>query len=439
MNRRNFLRNSAIAGTGLYAGLGQTALAQSRSANDTVNVALIGCRGHGYSRILSSHLKLPNVQCVALCDVDQNVLDERTAETQEIQGKAPKQYHDFRRLLEDKDVDAVIIGTPDHWHCIPFVYALQAGKDIFVEKPIANTIEECNIMQRAAKRYHKQVVQVGQQQNSAPHWRQIIADVQKGRIGQLVRVTIWANFNYGLGMPPVPNEPVPAGVDWDMWLGPAPSRYFNATRFHGKWRHFWDYGGGLLTDWGAHLIDMGLQAANVKTGPRSVAAYGGQYTFKDYSRETPDTLSVIWDMGDFTMTWEHTAVSQQGPYDTPYGVSFVGTKGTIVAHRGEWQLDPAYRDGERQMEAVPRQKTAGEAHLEHVKDFVSCVRSRELPVCTIDIGRLAALYAHLGNIAYRSGETLHYDEVGNTFGSHSEANRYITPVYRKPWELPQIS
>ena len=224
MNRRKFISSTALS----TAAISMTGIIPSEDwsgiipPSDTLNVALIGCRNMGFG-ILQHHLSNPGVKCVALCDVDESVLNEKAGEVKKKFNQAPRLYKDFRKMLEQKDIDAVIIGTPDHWHCLMTVYALQAGKDIYVEKPMANSIAECNIMVKAAKHYNR-IVQVGQQQRSSFVFQKAMELIKTGNIGKLRRVNIWANFEYGAGQVIVPDEPVPAGVDFDMWLGPAPAR-----------------------------------------------------------------------------------------------------------------------------------------------------------------------------------------------------------------------
>lgn len=261
----NSSRRSFLAGAGKFAlGVGLLSInpeairAAKRNVSplDKVRVGLIGAHNMGFY-ILTLALKNPEVECVAICDIDDRVLDEKIAEVQKLQSTTPARYKDFRKLLEDKDIDAVIIGTPDHWHCLAMISACEAGKDVYVEKPMANSLAELDQMVKSARKY-KRVVQVGQQQRSGKHWQEVRSFIKAGNIGQLRQVNIWANFEYGIGRPKVPDSPVPDGVDFDQWLGPAPDRPFNDARFHGSWRMFWDYGGGLLTDWGVHLIDMAL-------------------------------------------------------------------------------------------------------------------------------------------------------------------------------------
>ena len=316
MDRRKFIGTTMLtaAGTGMASVVPAIARQPLTPPSDTINVALIGCRNMGFG-ILEHHLSNSGVNCLAMCDIDQNVLYEKAADVKKRFNQTPKIYSDFRKLLEQKDIDAVIIGTPDHWHCLITVYALQAGKDVYVEKPMANSIAECNIMVNAAKYYSNRIVQIGQQQRSGFIFQKAMELIKTGRIGKLRKINIWANFEYGAGQKIVPDEPVPAGVDFDMWLGPAPKRSFNRTRYHGVWRMFWDYGGGLVSDWGVHLLDMGIWAKDVTTPPKKVLVYGANTFHEPRSRETFDSMSVIYPYDDFVINYDVTAGVQKGPYD----------------------------------------------------------------------------------------------------------------------------
>jgi predicted dehydrogenase len=317
-NRRGFISNTAkIIAASAISGFVKHVNVQTTSkeigAGDKIVLGLIGARGQGMADLRQA-LKQPGVECAAVCDVDDAVLTERTADIVKIQGKPAKQYKDFRKLLDNKDIDAVMIGTPDHWHCYMLIAACRAGKDVYVEKPLANSIGECDLMVKAVRKYNK-VVQVGQQQRSGDHWKTSMDMIKAGKLGQLRKSNVWANFNYGIGQLKVPDEPVPAGVDFDMWLGPAPQRSFNKARFHGSWRMFWDYGGGLLTDWGVHLMDMALWAKGITKPPISAVATGGNFAYPDHAHETFDTMSVSWQMPDHNIAWEHTAGIEAVPGD----------------------------------------------------------------------------------------------------------------------------
>jgi len=439
MNRRKFISQTALtsAGIGMATVLPSKVWAADTPPSDTLNVALIGCRNMGFG-ILQHHLSNPGINCAAMCDVDENTLNERAAEVREKFSQSPKLYKDFRKMLEQKDIDAVIIGTPDHWHCLLLVNALQAGKDVYVEKPMANTIEECNIMVKAAK-YYNRIVQVGQQQRSGFIFQKAMELIKSGSIGKLRKANIWANFEYGAGPAIVPDEPVPAGVDYDMWLGPAPQRSFNRNRFHGTWRLFWDYGGGLMSDWGVHLIDMGLWAKDLVKAPEKVLVYAGNTFSEKRARETFDSMSVVYPESDFVINWDMTAGLQRGPYDMPYGIAFIGDKATIVADRSKIQVYPEWDDEGKKFKTEEYKFAEGkESHGEHVRNFIDCVKSRQKPACPPEIARAAAMHVHIPNIAGRSGESmLIWDDVNNRFTNSDVANKLITPVYREPWSLPR--
>ncbi|WP_346857418.1 Gfo/Idh/MocA family oxidoreductase [uncultured Draconibacterium sp.] len=442
-SRREFIKKSAIVvgGTGLVAAASKASYSvfNSIAPSDTVNVALIGCNFMGFP-VLQKHLAVPGVRCVALCDIDNNILEKKAKIIEEEYQQKPLLYNDFRKMLENKDIDAVIVSTPDHWHCLAMVYACQAGKDVYVEKPMANTIEECNVMVKAAHKYNR-VVQVGQQQRSGEQWQTIMKRIHSGDLGKLRKVEIWSNWDYGVGLKKVADQPVPAGVDYNMWLGPAPlQKTFNQNRFHGYWRMFWDYGGGLMTDWGVHLLDMALLAGNVTSAPKTVMAYGDNLSFKDHARQTFDTMSVIFPQKDYVISYEQTAGTQNGPYDMNYGLRFVCDNASIVASRYGYKILPEY---DEETKADKAEKFVldkfRENHDLHAKNFIECIKDRSETICPPEAGRQVAMYAHMANIAVRSGENmLVWDDDQNKFLNSETANSFVVPKYRAPWELPKI-
>jgi predicted dehydrogenase len=232
----------------------------------------------------------------------------------------------------------VIVATPDHWHCLQMVDALAAGKDVFVEKPVSNSIHEAQAMVAAANRYNK-IVQVAQWQRSQQHFADAIAFVHSGKLGKIASTKAWMYRGGTTALPPVPNEVPPAGVDYNMWLGPAQKRTFNKNRFHYEFRWFWDYAGGLMTDWGVHLIDMVLLGMKADV-PKSVSASGGKYIFPADARETPDVLTAVYDFGDFQMTWEHNMATSVGLYGLQHGIAFIGENGTLLLNRNGWEVRP---------------------------------------------------------------------------------------------------
>ena len=286
-NRRDFVKNSmTLFGSVAIAGSLPLQYACKRSgANDTIRVGLIGCRNMGYGNVTKFILN-PDVQVVALCDIDDAILEKRAADLEkfafdnEIEGYVkPQLEKDFRKLLDNKNIDAVIIGTPDHWHALMTIRACQAGKDVYVEKPMANSIGEAELMVKAGEKY-KRVIQVGQWQRSGPHWIEANEYMHSGKLGRISSIDVW--LYGGNPLPKVPDSDPPPGVDYDMWLGPAPLRPFNANRFHYNFRWFWDYAGGKMTDWGVHLLDMALMMMDIQN-PHEIISEGGNFVYPDGS------------------------------------------------------------------------------------------------------------------------------------------------------------
>ncbi|MGE4585744.1 MAG: Gfo/Idh/MocA family protein [Mangrovibacterium sp.] len=435
-DRRSFLKKSAILTAGVAAVPGL--MNAGCSPNETVRVGLIGCRGMGFND-LKSFLKNKDVKCVALCDVDRRVLEPRAAEVEKLTGGKPLLYGDFRQLIDNKDIDAVIIGTPDHWHCLMMVYALEAGKHVYVEKPIGNTIEECDLMVAARKRYGH-VVQVGQWQRSHPHWQAAAQYVQEGNIGRVRTVRSWSNVGWKKSIPVVPDSEAPEGVDYDMWLGPAPQRPYNVNRFHATFRWFWDYAGGVMCDWGVHLLDFALLGME-RYVPKSVMSVGGKYAFPDDAMETPDTQTAVYDFGDFSLVWDNTIGIYGANYKSRgHGVAFVGEYGTLVVDRNGWEVIPetkstGAREGYTGMDVQPAQGVGLDLH---VRNFLDCIQKGKKPNCSIETGADIARFAHLGNIAYRVGRQVVWDPEKHLFVNDEQASKLVRANYRAPWKLPKV-
>ena len=445
-SRRTFITQSATAAAGVTLGAAFPVRAQLRRStvrtapSDQLNVGVIGAKGMGWSD-MRSHLKVAGVNCVALADVDRSVLAERTKDLEAMGRKAPQVFDDYRRMLERKDIDAVIVGTPDHWHCLAMTDAVSAGKHVYVEKPIANSIEECRVMQAAAKRSGR-MVQVGQWQRSGPHYESAIAYVRSGKLGRIRVVKVWAYQGWMKPVPRLPDGPVPAGVNYDLWLGPAPKRPFNPNRFHFNFRWFWDYAGGLMTDWGVHEIDIALYAMNA-TAPKSVMASGGKFAYPDDASETPDTLQAVFEYDGFNMLWEHATGIDGGPYGRPEGIAFIGNNGTLVVNRGGWEVIPETEtvDDLRKfkLEAVPQQFNQGDILDLHTQNFVDAIRKNDASMlkCGIDTGSVAAINAQMGNIALRTGRKVFWDAAAGQFRNDAEANALVRARYANGYTLPK--
>ena len=426
--RRNFIKTTSFIAAGSVIPVN---LLSRVAPSDKIRIGLIGGNSQGYAD-LASMLKNPEAECIAISDIDRNVLDKNTESLIKLGFSKPKVFEDYRKLLENKDIDAVIIGTPDHWHCMIFCDALEAGKHVYVEKPVGNSIAEINIMQKAVNK-HRKIVQVGQWQRSQPHFVDAINYLKTGKLGRIRATKAWSFVDWKGPVPKIPDSPVPEGVNYDLWLGPAPKRPFNKNRFHFTWRWYWEYGNGLMTDWGVHLIDYILYGMG-KSIPESVMAIGGKYAFPDDDMVTPDTMTAVFDFKDFTMAWEHTIGIGLGNWKRPHGMAYTGELGTLVLDRNGWEVFPE----KNKIEAVPLQKNVGSGLDLHTKNFLECIMNNtpEKLNADINIGRNVALVAQMGNIAYRTGEKVFWNNEKQEFTSKA-ANKLITPVYNNGYSLPK--
>lgn len=434
-NRRDFIKKTAVASAALGLSSFPTLNAGILGANEKLVCGVIGVKGMGFAD-LNAFLRQPNTECAALCDVDANVLRERIADVEKIQGKAPEGYSDFRKMLEHKGLDVIIIGTPDHWHTIPFVNAAELGYSVYCEKPLANTIQECNIMEKAVGRYGT-VAQIGQWQRSDTHWQDAIAYVHSGKLGMIRTVRAWSYQGWMKSVPVVADGPVPEGVDYNFWLGPAPKRPFNNNRFHFNFRWFWDYAGGMMTDWGVHIVDYALFGMQ-QYAPKSVMSMGGKFAYPDDAAETPDTQQALFEFDGFTLLWDHGIGIDGGYYGRSHGVGFVGNEGTLVVDRNGWEVIPEPKGGNPTLERVDLIRGDGKGLTNHMTNFIDGVKNGAALNCPVEIAAGVAKTCHLGNIAYKTGRRLYWDSENSKFINDTEANRYIQPNYRKPWEVPVV-
>jgi predicted dehydrogenase len=435
---------AALAGSLM---IGPEALTQvpSVSANGKFNIGVIGCNGMGWSNT-NSFLKMSDVDLLGICDVDNNVIQKRLSSYKELRKNIPKTYTDYQSLLNDKSIDAVIIGTPDHWHCKIMVDAVKAGKHVYVEKPIANSIAECNLMVAAQEKTGK-IVQAGQWQRSGPHYKKAIEIVRSGVLGKIRLVKVWAYQGWMKPVPVVADSAVPEGVDYNFWLGPAPKRNFNANRFHFNFRWFWDYAGGLMTDWGVHEIDIALYAMEAEA-PISVVASGGKLAYPDDASETPDTLQAIFQYKDFSMLWEHATGIDNGPYSRREGIAFIGNNGTLVVDRQGYEVITERKaDGysawtDQKMKPIEAYKKPEELnYLDlHTQNFVAAVKKNDQSFLNTPIrsGSVAAINAQMGNIAYKTGSKVFWDAKKGNFGDNADANKLIKAAYHNGWEMPVV-
>ncbi len=433
ITRRKFLQQSSLlaAATPVLGGLAVARSAAVVSPSAKVRLGVIGCGGMGKGDLDTFFLN-PEVECPVVCDVDDAKLAEAVALVQEKRGTKPETVKDFRQLLDHENLDAVLIATPDHWHALPTVMACQAGKDVYVEKPLALTIAEGRAMIEAAKR-HNRVCQMGAHRLSSPTYAEATAFVRSGKLGKVGLVRAWAYLDW---IKPIGNPPdgdPPDGVDYDMWLGPAPKRAFNPNRFHFNFRWFWDYAGGLMTDWGVHLLQVLLWGMGAEP-PKAVMSSGGKYVLQDNS-ETPDTQITVYEFPSYTLVWEHKVGIGLGLYNRPWGMAFVGTEGTLVINDSGWEIQR-----EPTKDALEPKKFPGGADPRpaHVRNFLDCVKSRKQPVEHLEVGQQVSTVAHLGNLALRTGRRIVWDHANERVVGDEEANRLVVPHYRAPWKLPYL-
>ncbi|MCL5745501.1 MAG: Gfo/Idh/MocA family oxidoreductase [Acidobacteria bacterium] len=430
MERRHFLMSSAaLAGAGLASGA-------RASANDRVRIACVGLRGRGGNHI-SGFSKLPDVEIVAFCDVDESVLEKRSKQVEKEGRKRPVGYTDIRKLLEDKSIDAISIATPNHHHTLQTIWACQAGKDVYVEKPCSHNMFEARQIVAAARKYDR-LVQHGSQSRSSPALRESIAKMREGLIGDVYMARgLCFKWRDTIGHTAV--EPVPAGVHYDLWLGPAPKREFTRNRFHYNWHWFWDYGNGDLGNQGIHEVDIARWGLGVKF-PVKVSSMGGHYMFDD-DQETPNTLVSTFEFNEggkkkllvfevrHWMSNHEAGIGEKKETNT-IGNLFYGSKGYLAIDgysRYKTWLGKEQQPG-------PAASSSGD----HFANFIDAVRSRKRSDLHAEIeeGALSTNLVHLANISYRLGRTLHLDPKTQICIGDPEANRMYTRSYRAPFVVP---
>jgi predicted dehydrogenase len=453
MKRRDLLKAAAL---GTFAGRGlasaQTAGGESRAqapASDRIRVGMIGVGGFGFGTNLPDFMKNADVEIAAICDVFEPNLERAVA----LAGGKAARHRDYRRLLEDRSIDAVVITTPEHWHAIQAIDACDAGKDVYVEKPCAHHISDGRAMVEAARR-NKRVVQVGTQQRSGAHFQRAVKHVQDGRIGEVYYATCW--HHSALANPPVPVKGgPPTGLDWELWLGPAPKLPYEEVWNVGR-RGSWEFWGGNLTEWGSHLADIVLWAMKVQA-PQRIAALGGQFHRK--LGELPDTLQVSFTYPNFLFHYSilhHNTYGLNGDLGAArfgsYGIQFHGTKGTLYVDRSGFRITPQTTRREeanqppplptpdsRQTgfyyttEILPEVSDSSQQHGPHVRNFLDCVKSRNRPIADIEDAHYTNTALRLGNISYRVRRTLHWDAEKEQIVGDAEANKLVIGTYRQPW------
>ena len=423
------------------AALGTTALSAVASPNDTVRIACVGLNGRGKSH-MQAFTSLPNVDLVALCDVDDAVMAKASKFVTEKRGKAPVAYSDLRKMLEDKSIDAISIATPNHLHTLQMVWACEAGKDVYVEKPCSHDMFEAKQIVGAARKYNR-IVQQGSQSRSNLALQEAVQKMRDGVIGDVYHARgLCYKWRNTIGRKP--DEAAPAGVDYDLWLGPAPKRAFSQNRFHYNWHWNWEYGNGDLGNQGIHEVDIARWGLGVKY-PTKVSAIGGHFMFDD-DQDTPNTLAASFEFNEggkkkmMTFDVRHWVTNQEADIhefdksvkSNSIGNLFYGSNGylAIDGYTKYW----SYLGKEQ--EAGPARKDGGD----HFANFITAVRSRNRGELNAEIeeGAVSTTLVHLANISYKVGRSIHFDAASYSCTGDKEATAMFRREYRKPFVVPQF-
>ncbi len=427
MNRRAFLRQSAGTTLALSA---LTAAGAANQPNDRVRVAVMGVRGRGRG-LANGFAGLDNCDVAYLCEIDDAVIGPAAKDVEAKQKKAPTIEKDIRKLLEQKDLDALVIAAPDHWHALATVWACQQGKHVYVEKPVSHNVVEGQRMVEAARK-HKRVVQYGCQRRSASHYHSAVEFIRSGKLGKVPFARAWiAGNRKTIGKEK--DAEIPKGVEYELWTGPAAMLPFRPNRFHYNWHWFWNYGTGELGNNGIHALDICRWGLGLDF-PERVTCGGGKY-FYDDDQETPDTQIATYDFPTCSVTWEHRIWSKTGMMGESWGVVFYGEKGTLIFDKKGWHVE----DGvEASDQSDPNLEKA------HLRNFLDGIRTGKRPNADIEDGHKTTLWCHLGNIAWKLRRTLRFDGATQQFVTgedirrlDAEANAHLRREYRKGFELPE--
>ncbi|MBM3746644.1 MAG: Gfo/Idh/MocA family oxidoreductase [Acidobacteria bacterium] len=413
MERRYFLPTAV---------LGVTAARRAPAASDRIRIAVMGVRGRGRA-LTRDFLQLPEVDIACVCEVDDNVLSAAVKIVQEMRAKTPPVVRDIRKALDDRNLDAVVIATPDHWHAPATVLACAAGKDVYVEKPASHNLREGRLMVEAARR-NGRIVQHGTQARSRASVRQAIEYAHSGQIGRVLMAKAW-NVQLRADIGRRPDSPVPQGLDYDTWTGPAPLLPFNENRFHYKWHWHWNYGTGDIGNDGVHQIDIARWALGVGA-PARVTGMGRKLFFED-DQQTPDTMNLTFEYSDKALVFEMRIWN-------PYGLEGADNAVAVYGSQGMVQIGDDVKIFDAKGKLVSHQKGTP---AEHARNFVEAMRSRKPPHAEIEIGHLSSLHAHLGNIVARTGRALQFDPKTETITGDAEASRLLRREYRQHWSVPK--
>ncbi len=445
MNRRDFLRTGA-AGLALST-LGQQVRGWAEAANP--RVGLIGSGWYGKCDVLRL-IQVAPVNVVSICDVDKKMAAEAAEliASRQASKKAPRIFHDYRQLLAEKDLDIVLIGTPDHWHALPMIEAVKSGVDVYVQKPISVDIREGQAMLAAARKYGR-VVQVGTQRRSTPHLIEARDRfIREGKLGKIGLVEICCYYHMRTRENP-PDTAPPENLDYDAWTGPAPMRPYNKLVHPRSWRNFMEYSNGIVGDMCIHMLDTVRWMLELGW-PRSVGSVGGILVEKDSKANTTDTQSATFDFGDLNVVWQHRTYGPAPDPKYPWAMTFYGEKGTLKASVMSYDFIPngegeaVHKDVTYELEQYPEDRTEKdlERHVApairgHMLDFLAAIESRGKPVADIEQGHISTASCILANMACELGRTLHWDPAAGQIKGDDEANALLARPYRSPYTHPE--
>jgi len=445
MNRRKFLKVSSAASLALCAAGPSAAVA----AGETKRVGLIGCGWYGKSD-LCRLIQVAPVEVVSLCDVDRTMLSNAAdyIATRQRSKQKPRTYDDYRKMLAEKDLDVVLVGTPDHWHALAMIAALESGADVYVQKPISVDVLEGQAMLAAARK-HKRVVQVGLERRTTPHLIEARNDIVKaGKLGTVSLVEIYCYYSMRAWQN-VPDTAPPANLDYEMWTGPAPMRPYNKLVHPRGWRNFMEYSNGIIGDMGVHMLDLTRWMLGLGW-PISISSSGGILVDKDGKADTADTQTAVFDYGSLQVVWQHR--SWGDPPDPQYywGATFYGDKGTLKASVNCYDFIPkgrgphVHRDVTLELDQFPDDRTepgietfAAPANRANMRDFMSCVASRGRPISDIEEGLISSASCILANVSMKLGRSLRWDSKAGQVAGDAEANALLRRPYRAPWTHPE--
>jgi predicted dehydrogenase len=445
MNRRQFLETSAAAAVAL-----STIPAYAAEFTDQKKrVGLIGTGWYGKCDLLRL-IQVAPVEVVSLCDVDKRMLAEAAemVASRQLSKKQPRTYHDYREMLKEKDLDVVLIATPDHWHALPMIAACEAGMDIYCQKPIGVDVVECQAMLAAARK-HKRVVQIGTQRRSTPHLIEARENIIKpGKLGKIGLVEIYCYYHMRARENP-PDATPPDNLDYEMWTGPAPMRPYNRLVHPRSWRAFMEYGNGIVGDMCVHMLDMVRWMMDLGW-PKRVTSNGGILVDRASKANITDTQSATFDFGDLEVVWTHRSYGSSPDPKYPWGATFYGDKGTLKASVMSYDFVPeakgqeaVHKDVTYEFEQFPEDRTEKdlERHVApairgHMKDLLRCIASREKPVADVEQGYISSASCILANLSVQLGRTLAWDPVKGEVIGDAEANGLLRRPYRSPWVHP---